>query len=331
MCGLPQNNRKFPGALPRALQRADIPLVKYSSSEVFREYALTHKADGERAFLVYSHDGEDGICALIHRDMSITPLTLISFKSAFLGTIFDVEIVKNERGALILIFDTLAVAGTAIHERAYHFRLDTARWFIRQHMCHGSEIQFETNDPPKYAHSNSGRDTTLKFATGPCSTIHLKMKHIFPAHYGGKLAEPSYSTDGYIWTCINSPYEFYNNDSLFCFKWKPPILLTIDFRVTTPDYTMKRVSFDGEQCKHSTDRGNFDLLVTHEGGESRFSAIEVHDDITSDSIYECRWDINKWILVKPRYDKKKPNHLNTVLHTIQCIEENVTLQELKDR
>tara|TARA_B100001248_G_scaffold262403_1_gene258201 strand:+ start:1059 stop:3842 length:2784 start_codon:yes stop_codon:yes gene_type:complete len=189
---------KFIAANPITLQLKNLVKSK-KYINIFNNYAVTYKADGERNFLIVNDN-----LFLINNNFHIRSLG-ISNKS-WNGSIFECEFVDNT----VLIYDIL-----------YHTQKDVRNRPLlgsnsRQSMIDEFVSNIESNEIYKVSKKEH------KTSPNIFETINALLNDV------NKL---TYTTDGLIFTPINERYPNNGGTWEYLFKWKPEKLNSIDFLV----------------------------------------------------------------------------------------------------
>ncbi len=317
---LKQKHDGFPGCLPKALTKADIPGLFFQCNKR-KEYTISHKADGYRYLWVVCYSGKKMVSVLLDRKMNTHQLDLPLPESCFDGTIFDLELVEMDGKKVLFIFDTLALMGKSLTTQHYGFRISCAIWFLdlltNKHHAYESYAEKEEKNPHAYV-----RVPVQVRYIKPDSTVYLlRIKPIYYISAINNLPIPDFPVDGLI---FQSTVNSIDN----CFKWKPPDQITIDFKVLTPCSNISDI-YSNMVDKFKVIDGNMGLFALENGMDHMLAYVRT--DITKNNqIWECAWDFNKneWLLKRERVDKSKPNSVHVVYHTIKVIEENVKLEQL---
>lgn len=326
ICKVKLSNFYFPGTLPISLDRKSIPLLYGFSKVTHSEYTLSYKADGYnggRYFLGFLEFNSSPLVFIVDRNFSITYLTVFSVHhDAFKGTLFDIEILRTHDGKdLILIFDTLCVHGNSVQEKYYPIRMDVARAFLNL-LPETKKISCD-KDTHSFTYSSNFKDSISTFS----DKYHIKVKKLYYPQALPFMTGTIYPDDGRIWTSTTTPYSVFRSNPHSILKWKPQHEITIDFYLHTKQTTdWKLPSQFHISPKFRSQHGNY-YLYTQQNRTFFLIAKLLLDSKTESGIYEFSWN-SQWVLKQRRFDKSKPNQLETVVRTIENIEENITLEEL---
>lgn len=331
LCNIKLSNNQFPGGLPVSIDRDIIPRLFGDDETCYREYVLSYKADGingGRYFLGFLCLEGDFLSFLIDRNFKITFLQAKAYDIAYEGTVFDIEFLKTKDGnILFLIFDTLCIHGNSVIEQFYPTRLEIAREFLARLPKEANRVEFPHSE---LAYKSNRKDIMVDFAKENDDTIiRIKVKKIYYVQAIEFLQGASlYDTDGFIWTAAASSYSIFRSQSNTIYKWKPLGQITIDFMLINPSHSSNFASLqkiEGIPEKYRKRLGNCLLFTQNNNRDIFISRIESSH---LGGIYECYWDGDRWEIIKERTDKAKPNHLSTVVKTIQNIEQNITVSEI---
>lgn len=226
---LVQKERTFIGPKPVTLEHQNLVDI-YNTSQVpllQSGYAVTEKADGDRALLIFDEVGE----AYLLNNRFEVKSTRIYNKAAH-SSILDVEVVKRHDGSmLILAFDCYWIKKVHCYDKHLTARLTKAKEIVD-----GCASSASSASSIKAASSSYAiRCKEMLFATnGPdiFSLTKTLLDRIGQAHY-------DYKTDGLIYTpikCAVGETTAYSMPSLggtwpLVFKWKEPRDNTIDMLV----------------------------------------------------------------------------------------------------
>jgi hypothetical protein len=161
------------------------------------------------------------------------------------------------------------------------------------------------------------------------------------------LPNLTFPTDGYVITSLSAPAKPYRMQRNAFFKWKPVSTdgkyneNTIDVTITPVLHTNNRTLTDlpttlSNNLKINTENinrfrtaeGNAEMKVLHNRELVLFSYIYFQSPIQQNQSYECKWNyqIRQWEVCRSR--NKKPNTLDTALHCLVNIVEDITVADL---
>jgi hypothetical protein len=185
----------FPGPQPISIERKHFQTLKN------KDYVVCEKTDGVRHALVCTLFKGKKVCALLNRNLEVTPVQLNFPNSASKGTVLDGELIEGNR---FLVYDGMSVCGENIMGLDFLKRIEKVGMFIK------------------------GIMKTKK------DRIKIKLKHFFVKDDTQELVKkyiPSlkYKTDGLIFTPIFETVKLGTHESMF--KWKPRDMNTIDFQL----------------------------------------------------------------------------------------------------
>jgi hypothetical protein len=323
-CEYKVNNRCFFGSLPSSISHSELGLIRGNTLSSYNEYASSYKADGKRfvmGFLVV--DGQNK-AFIVNRNFTISYIPIIVPDIYYLGTLLDVESISG----LYLVFDCMYMTGKQCSKEFYPIRLDIARCMLKQ---------FVRTDVWKIDEEIAKQDGTydtvfLDWIISQNNTdIRLKVKQIFRCGYIPK-EKWIYPVDGIVWTSVVRTYKELSTTKLSVLKWKPREQITFDFIVggisrnvqKQLPATVSKYRFNTTQSKNT-----YPLLIS-EGSKSTFvfSSVDVGDvTIEEGKVYECYWK-DKWVLGIQRKEKIFSNSLDTILKTLDNIENTITYSDI---
>lgn len=145
-------------------------------------------------------------------------------------------------------------------------------------------------------------------------------------------------SDGWIFTKMLDRYHTYRSSLDTCLKWKPPNCMTIDFKIEAGLDGNEKVALNyiagipQKYSKHT--KGEYVLSVVSGSGRPlrfAFGNLPMHFELDSTyDIGEFAWTDNRWRLMKMRFDKVKPNSVETAVLTIHDLESSISLKEITD-
>ena len=254
---VPPQTKQFVGADVMSLKVNN--LYETSQNNILTDYAVTDKADGERMLLYIPEDNhyilnkstkipdEHIEVYLINNRMDVQRVGFFVNKSAKVvgegsdkGTLIDGEFIAERE--LFLAFDLLfykgddyRVSGKAknLHERIDKLneiqnRLQKDKYISR---LPNSKFTFKTK---KFKFIEGKNKEQLLFDSSQSIWDDKSNIKIYSEWTkGSSLPKTPYHLDGMIYTPINIPYPKSGGRWEQLFKWKPPMLNTIDFLVRT--------------------------------------------------------------------------------------------------
>jgi hypothetical protein len=313
----------FPGVLPRALHRKDLVLLQ-NIDTTYQEIVVSLKADGERVLLLQIPTIADTYT--LDRTFHLSNLAVHLFDSQG-AYVFDCESIPRPGiYPLILIFDALMVNGVDVRKLSYIERLEAARWSLTQ--VHGPKT-VHTRHPAAYP--STYQDIEVQ------AHVYMKVKQVF---YQTKLPllhyeslQWCYPNDGIIFTDCGAAYgETTPQDKVptVC-KWKPSDKVSIDVIIRHVK-SSTRVSEIRDELKYghfiSTEDYDCFMYVIEFGQDCFFSTARKNTKIYPNMVHECMWDGYSWSVVKYRHDKKEPNSIRTIKHTLDQLIEGIDWQEI---
>jgi hypothetical protein len=272
--------------------------------------AITDKADGERrlmfirsdgAYLVYPPVDVMRYLKLENDEKLDVQLYTISSQhaNALAGTIFDGELViTNDGKREYLVFDLLVDAKKDYRQTPFIERITRLKEIL---------------------------------ATNP---INVKLKHfLFPqngnfytrtAQIMASITDKEYGNDGLIFNSIQDSY-----DRGTVYKWKPPEMLTIDFKIRQDPSNPTHFNLFVKR-----DKSPEFVIFT---GTSRFpfDGYAVIDPpivnkmpLVSDRIVEMNWNGEMFVPFRIRHDRDMPNNQSTALSVWKDIMEPITVETI---
>lgn len=290
--------KKFPGSLP-----VDVDHRTYK--DLVYGYVGSFKADGVRALLLVSPTQT----CFMYRDGSIENMSTVT-EPEFLF-LFDVEIM----GCTVMLFDCLVYMGTPIIHRGYSQRMEACRKYIHTH------IYFK----PRHVVSRTCASKYLDGYVQLDATHLLTCKPIFHVadvgYWWANKEQVPFTVDGIIFTRLLTSYEPFRTNPMAVLKWKPPDQLTIDVQVTSSTYPVcNRVP---PMFMHTV--GNMNMVSSDGVIVSRMYTA---NPLREKSVYECRWDGSKWVVLHERSRKTSGNHSDTIIAILGLIVEPVHMCHL---
>ncbi|KAL2123360.1 hypothetical protein VTJ04DRAFT_3815 [Mycothermus thermophilus] len=339
---LGRSSHGFPGAQPVSFSRKHL-------DELRREdYYVCEKSDGIRYLLYLTTDEQGGECAyLVDRKNDYWWLhqrnlhfPLAHDQAAFhTGTLIDGELVMDrlpngEKEPKFLVFDLLALDGKA---DLLSKPLDKRLGYFKEHVMKPYKNLFATYPEELQYQAFKVEMKEMQFSYG----IEMMFRDVIP--------NLKHDTDGLIFTCRTSPYQFGTDPHIL--KWKAPHENTVDFRLrlkfprvepteaeraagqTEPfiDYDSlpeaRLLVFTGSGPGNQPNYEEFPepLYLT----EEEWERLKSWNDPLQDRVVECCLDEEKrWRLYRFRDDKNEANHVSTVNSVMQSIKDGVSEQDL---
>lgn len=202
-------------------------------------------------------------------------------------------------------------------------------------------ILFDTNVTLQSDNGLTVRRKKYEFATDSSSIFPLVSK------VDQLIKSYNYDCDGLVFTPYTLPYTNLKDKIL---KWKPINKLSNDFEVVFDDPHMRTIIYNGIRCIEAhiqVSQGpqliNFStipirgripsikLRINENGTPITFNTNQV---ISNRSVVEFIYDDAqprgfKWVPIRVRYDKSRPNALNTAKINWKTIEYNIPIESLK--
>jgi hypothetical protein len=306
---------RYPGSLPITFLRHYFPQLNASK----QSYAVAEKTDGER-YLMFARPGQPLL--LVNRSTDFLPVRTTKRTTFLHPIVLDGEMVRDARSfaPVFLVFDVLALKDDALLELPF-----------RERQRHLANMRFDTLHAPfKVAQKHYHPLSKLKSDVFQCIRRHPLTKERLFYDNANQLV---YRTDGVIFQ-PNRPYRMGTDYSFFKYKYADE--LTVEFAL--------RYALRGGQC----DRQRYQLCLTQRGSrqfhvyrtyalrnvapDERTRLTRLLDSGTSHTLaigefcYDAK--IGRWVLVAPRYDKRRPNVVDILLDTLELLTQKLTPKQL---
>lgn len=278
-----------------------------------REYVWSFKLDGTRFLLVLMRLHGRQVFVFISRKNEMSwiggpekPYSL------FDGSVLDGEMCGS--GNVFCIFDCLMVCGNRCSSARYDLRMEVAYECIKRLRPWSTQVQ-AVNFYASHSIGTNKSQAIQIFGFFICvkPIFSLSVLRDLRTSDGSKLSFPS---DGLIFTSLKGVTPFrVSRESIF--KWK--VDHTIDCVVQL--YNDGCPNLTG---KYHVPCGRYSLWSRE--GTCVARANEATEWIRDNEVYECRWSTSEWIIT--RWRDKQANNMETILATIQNLEEQISLQEL---
>jgi len=300
------NGNYFIGAQPETLHKEKISML-------YKNYSVTDKADGERAFMIIDKGGH-----VYYIDNNLNRITKTNLKSErYTNTLIDGEIVKQNDKIVFLAFDLVMYNGKDLrNDMKYKLkeRLDRLNHILSSI----ANNQFYLLKLKKYYYNNVFLGSKIILDNvDKNGDYKIKVNDI----------DIVYKNDGLIYTPMDEPYPKSKKWTTLL-KWKPAELTTIDF------YSRKISSENGvsrwqlfvqhpvenleksDKTKNVTETVLFDIskLCSFENrGEMTYETVindKLIDETTGEpyqtnTVIEYKWDkLEKYFVpIRTRWDK----------------------------
>ncbi len=295
----------FPGALPVNIDQSLIATVAFG-------YVFSLKADGIRVFLMIGRER----CVAVGRDMEFVNIGNMQ-ENEDTWYCFDAEMIPNSK--LILIFDTLVFRSQSVIREEIGHRFEMAKCFLSQ-----SDLGNEKDNTPKEEDffNKMTLPSNYSFASIQIGKWTLKVKPIFTLNHltdvWNHRKECGFEEDGIIFVKRCCEYSPFRENDMSVLKWKPKI--TLDFMVLPFIHSM---DITKNPCVCFI--GNV-MLCTSNDPASCFS-LATFPERFMHKITECYWEKSQWIPIRVRGDKTSPNTYETVLKTLDAIQNVVEFED----
>jgi len=313
-----RNSTHNPCALAVSLRRSD--LAKHSAAD----FLVVPKTDGVRYLLMLTK-GPDGVdsAVMIGRDMRIYEVQLWAPDTFFgLGVLMDGELawdLTTDTRMIYHAFDAMMIEGERIRGSPLVERLH--RIFLALELTDENRARMEEYCRTMQEDKLSFIPEEGKIVATPQNNfgLQLRPKNMMScADWAGKgrsaqlWSDSNAATDGLVFTPRKLPV--YVNTHKQLFKWKPNAALTIDFEVKGSDMYL----MEGDRAVRMTLLRDCPVRMT---------------EAVDDGIYECSvTEENGVCLVRPhrlRRDKTAPNARATIDATLAALEENITIEDIR--
>jgi mRNA guanylyltransferase len=327
---LGRSSQGFPGAQPVSFAaRHKLELQK-------QDYYVCEKSDGIRCLMYMTSDGPREVVYLIDRKNDYYyvpnlhfPLSSEDNTEFHTGTLVDGELVNDVQPngthqLTYLVFDCLMLDGSSLMHRT----LDKRLAYFRDKVYNPYRALYKTY-PEEIQYLPFIVDfKDMKLGYG----IEMMFREILP--------NLSHGSDGLIFTCRNSPYQFGTDPHIL--KWKSEDENSIDFRLNFewpmlepdvgdedqspfPDYeVMPKCHLSVHKGKGVDERYGVMFLEDHE-----WESMKAQNQPLDDRIVECRLDAQgRWRFLRWRDDKKEANHISTVESVMESIKDRVSKEDL---
>ena len=236
------NSYDFIAASPVSFHRTNL-LKSDTTINIFQNYAVTLKADGERHFMYIAKSDNPSIHGHMYLfDTNFRVIEVGRLDTSWSDTLIEGELVKIGTRRIFYMYDILFEKGRDVRRRFLARtgdaekdkmtpRFDILLYFqsamrktqtYAEHFSEENSIQLELK-PYKFM--------MMKKTSDPILIMFKQITELWQ----NRTSMP-YHTDGLIFTPIT---EFYPNKGgtwNHCLKWKPPHLNTIDFLIRTQKY-----------------------------------------------------------------------------------------------
>jgi len=201
------NGNYFIGAQPETLHKEKISML-------YKNYSVTDKADGERAFMIIDKSGY-----VYYIDNNLNRITKTNLKSQrYTNTLIDGEIVKQNDKIVFLAFDLVMYNGKDLR--------NDMKYKLKERLDRLNHILSSVDNNQFYL---------LKLKKYYYTNVFLGSKIILDnvdqnGDYKIKVNDTNivYKNDGLIYTPMDEPYPK-SKKWTSLLKWKPAELTTIDF------------------------------------------------------------------------------------------------------
>ena len=329
----PSKGIEFVGCKPVNL------LHKNLSSIRRKEYFVTEKSDGTRYLLYVVEDIQtrQPVAVLLDQSKVVHRMRGAHHIGSALGvgTVLDGELVFNRtfKQTMFLVFDVLMVGDRAELHKPFSHRVAVVETDVMQRInTHMGRLQLAADDKDK----PTMVIRKVFYKKRDLSQLIGKMTFEDGERVFTDGPRRHHKSDGIIFQPASTAYKF--SSDLDLLKWKWPELQSVDLQAVP----LKK---DGELVVSlmavGPDRVSIDCTrrVNTTVSLGRFDTYRLLADISEDgylssssaNIAEFAYDVNigAWRYMRPRKDKDKPNHIDTVLGVFAEMAEAISVEELE--
>lgn len=290
----PHQYRKLPGPLPHTIQRKDFEGLEKN------EYWVTEKSNGERFMMLI--DPEVGVF-LINRKFEKRPHVLPNESEITQSVLLDGEYFSKSN--TFLIFDIVMMNNKSCVNDPFSRRLSKIKEFVEHVHFPRQAIRLKT-----FVDKSQLRVLLERIKEGSDGKFMYQSDD-------GQINE----SDGFIFVAENENY-LHNRGRSLLLKWKWKGLNTLDFRV------VRKRTHHGHSSKIGLAAGGYENtgdIVMKEIDEKGVSF-----ELLVGQIVECSYSKNegRWVPEQIRHDKRFPNHVTTVMSTMETLIDDITIEEI---
>lgn len=253
---------------------------------------VTVKKDGERQLLaVFENNGETHFVG-IDRNQDIRLFAVEpKLPSRIKNTVVDAERMSD---STIYVFDILIDNGLDLRDKTQYTLPERmkrlTKWFELLTPSVTERLKFKLK---KHFYGNEAKD-------------------FIKSYFRNESLRKN--SDGLIFTPMNDPYPKTPSRTKIL-KWKPKEQLTIDFMLESDRHGQRLSVIDSR-----------DVYVVFQPESRLVERVDLPDKL----IVECAWDYTakRWRVVKPRYDKTRPNFVTVARDVWKAIENPANAEDL---
>jgi hypothetical protein len=297
-------------------------------------YSVTEKADGDRVF-IYIDDKKNVYC-INPSNAIVDKISLIKLAKtlSISNTLIDCEMITIKGNSVFMGFDLLYFDGNNYR----NYNLETRLRYLKITID-------ELNKLKKYAFKIKTFYTNDIFINA--SNIWNKRLKLFPYNLDGLIFTPvrgSYQSNlpNYKWKhrhsidvriFYNSNFdftEFHPNAMPYIKKGNSDALNSHIDNKTNKIYYKQRINVSNIDIKSLTEYKRLNLVNARGdlGIPGKLNGCENLQNMVDIIEIEYDRDVNKWIFLRKRPDKSKPNAYKTIISVLNAIYDNITIDKL---
>lgn len=291
------------------------------------DYVVSFKVDGLRVLMtLFVHNGIQMVTMMNRNDQVFELLTPkhLGFSSP---SVFDGDLVIIDKIPVFIIHDILVSHGHTMTNVRYDLRLEIARanWNVFLHDVTNKRLDLDMGY--KYSIRSQFKHISQRVVFPGIEfgnqKLGITVKPIFNCSQLDKLKQLKFMfpIDGYIFTSAVCGLSAFRNNMQSVLKWKQLNDQTIDVTIkyASQDHTL--VNIPNRLMCYQIGVPLKSVMILRNG--EVFSYI---DSSPSHLTCECSWNGMEWVVTRTR--QKQPNTIDTVLRTLQCIDDNIQLSDI---
>lgn len=302
------------------------------------KYVCSPKADGTRYYWVMFCDRRKRkLAALINRSCRMFAFETQGLPDEYFnGTVLDGELTATSDGHVFLLFDCLMLCGNKTSVLRYDQRLEIVRAFVTRlgrptdvtWNLLGAAASWALPMLYKRASQTLHQVGQIPFKWIVKPVLDVAGAEVFQTQVAESLP---FQTDGLIFTHLfQAAYPFRMRKEAML-KWKLGTHNTID--VTLKAHTSAHTLATETQLARYRRRlppSPVERVVSMFVGHVYFSDGMLASNVAyqAGATYECQWDTDRQVWLAVRLRDKAPNSWETIVATVQNLEENVQVEEL---
>jgi len=289
-------------------------------------YMVAFKADGRRMVMVLTMYAGHETTFLVDRAGQVYSTVVAATRSHFTrGTVIDTEYVvypKSKEGEL-LAFNVLVDRGDSLGQKPYADRLEALNKII----------------PSNRVDPHRRKSFAMMHIMSMVDNLHLLTKHTEKLQYLKQMLRtvtPRYGTDGLVLTAANRGVRSGQDESLLKFKFTQTVDLVVRVEGDGGGWFAPEMVCDGGGDECPVDNMRLDCADTTfrrllEGRRVYCEMLGKPVRFAHILELKCVADGDGGVIgrfVRVRTDKSSPNNVATVDRTIQCLWDNVQVDDL---